>query len=78
MWRYIGTRARETAYFDPLSLVFGSHSQEKENKSGSFTLDQILIEFGCDLNGAGIQYVQSSPYWLLRNPNIARGKRKAL
>ena len=64
----------ETAYLDPLSLVFSSHNEEREGKPGSFILDQILAEFGCDLNEEGIQYVRSSPYWLLRNPNIARGK----
>lgn len=66
----------ETAYLDPLSLVFYSHHEERKSKPGSFILDQILAEFGCDLNGEGIQYVRSSPYWLLRNPNIARGKSK--
>lgn len=64
----------KTAYFDPLSLVFSSHYQERKSRPGSFILDQILTKSGCDLNGEGIQTVRSSPYWLLRNPNIARGK----
>ena len=71
-------KAPYNSCFDPLSLVFGSHSEEKENKPGSFILDRLLIEFGCDLNEKGTQYVQSSPYWLSRNPDIARGKSRAL
>ena len=64
----------EIAYFDPLSLVFSSRHKYRKSKPGSFILDQILVEYGCDLNGRGIKDVQSSPYWFLRDPNIARGK----